>query len=185
MSHWHTFTDKHYAYFVTCTVVEWLPLFADPDYRNIVLDSLAYSHLHKQTQLNAFVVMPTHLHALLWPADGLNISDILRDFKRHTSKAISQLAIQKNESDRLEAFEKARQQHKADESKYQVWQEGSHSEAIFTLEFARQKMTYIHNNPVKAGLVSAPEDWLYSSAAAYLSGKETYPPTDILTLNIM
>jgi REP element-mobilizing transposase RayT len=157
-SHWHTFTDKHYAYFITCTLVEWLPLFTQDSYRTIVLDSLAHLRQHKHAQLNAFVVMPTHLHAVLWPDDAADISSILRNFKRHTSRAISRLAEQQNAVETLDTFIHAREQNLASESKYQVWQEGSHPEAIFSLEFARQKLNYIHNNPVKAGLVGRPEE---------------------------
>lgn len=179
-SHWHTFTDKHYAYFITCTLVEWLPLFTQDSYRSIIIDSLAHLRQHKNTQLNAFVVMPTHLHAILWPDEAKDISSILRDFKRHTSRAISRLAEQQNDSDYLDTFLRAREQNPASESIYQVWQEGSHPEAIFSFEFAQQKLNYIHNNPVKAGLIGRAEDWAYSSASVYLLGIETYPAIDLL-----
>ena len=83
----------------------------------------------------------------------------------------------------LKVFEKARIENRAqDVSKYQVWQEGSHPEAIFTEKFARQKMDYIHMNPVRAGLVETADQWLYSSARAYLLGQDTYPPTDLLII---
>ena len=59
----------------------------------------------------------------------------------------------------------------------QVWQEEAHPEAIFTERFARQKMDYIHMNPVRAGLVEAATEWPYSSARAYFLGEETYSPT--------
>ena len=177
------FTNTHYAYFVTCTIVDWLPVLADDAYRRIVLDSLAYVRVHKQTQLNAFVVMPTHLHAVLWPQEGINLSDVLHDFKRFTSRSISKEATRRGDHQFLDVFATARQQGRAQEtSQYQVWQEGSHPEAIYTLDFARQKINHIHANPVQAGLAAAPEEWPYSSARAYLLGEETYPPTDILSL---
>jgi putative transposase len=59
--------------------VDWLPILAQDAYRPIVLNSLAYLREHKHTQLNAFVIMPTHLHAVLWPDEGISLSDILRD----------------------------------------------------------------------------------------------------------
>ena len=69
---YRVFTDKHYAYFVTWTIVDWLPLFAEHAYRQIVLDSLSYLRTNKHTQLNAFAIMPPHIHAILWPDDGIN-----------------------------------------------------------------------------------------------------------------
>ncbi|MCE5267763.1 MAG: hypothetical protein LLG00_07745 [Planctomycetaceae bacterium] len=176
-------SDVNHAYFVTCSVVDWLPLFENGTYRQIVLDSLAYLREHKLTQLNAFVVMSTHMHAVLWPRDGQNVSNLLRDFKRHTSKAISREAAKQGHDHYRAAFSAARASFRAGRAEHQVWQEGSHPEAIYDDNFARQKIEYIHNNPVKAGLVSTAEDWPYSSARAYLLGQPTYPETDIMELH--
>ena len=177
------FADAHYAYFVTCTVVDWLAVFADDVYCQIILNSLAYLREHKRTQLNAFVVMSTHLHGVLWPEEGVDLSDVLRDFKRFTSRAISREAARRGDQHFLVGFAAARRRSRAQEvSQFQVWQEGSHPEAIYTVDFARQKIDYIHANPVRAGLVSGAEEWLYSSARAYLRGEETFPPTDLLPL---
>ena len=185
MSHaFRVFPESSYAYFVTCTVVNWLPVFEDEAYREVVLDCLAYLREHKHTWLNAFVIMPTHLHAVLWPEEGINLSDVLRDFKRFTSRQISKEAQQRADHIALNVFAAARRAGRAqDVSQYQVWQEGSHPEAIYTLDFARQKIDYIYANPVRAGLAKAPEEWPYSSARAYLLGENTYPPTDVLSLD--
>jgi len=175
------FKELNYAYFVTWTIVDWLHIFEEDSYRQITLDSLGYLRSHKKTELNAFVVMPSHIHAILWPNEGINLSDVIRDFKRFTSRRISSEAEKQNRTDWLNRFSLARQQDRAmDISRYQVWQEGSHPEAIFTQKFARQKMDYIHLNPVKAGFVQTVDEWPYSSARAYLLGEETYPPTDLL-----
>jgi putative transposase len=175
--------DANYAYFITCSVVDWLPLFESPTYRQIILDSLAYLREHKSIELNAFVVMSTHLHAVFWPHGNVNISDVLRDFKRHTSRAISREATKQAHNEYLQAFAAARATFRSGRgSDYQVWQEGSHPEAIYDDDFARQKIEYIHNNPVKAGLVGKAEEWPHSSARAYLLREPTYPVTDIMDL---
>ena len=54
---------------------------------------------------------------------------------------------------------------------YLLWQEGYHAKQIETNHFLDQKLEYIHNNPVEAGFVSNPEDYLYSSARMY-SGEQ-------------
>lgn len=180
---YRVFKDQNYAYFVTWTVVEWLHLFDQDPYRKIVLDALSYLRTNKNTQLNAFVIMASHIHAILWPNIGINLSDVIRDFKRFTSREISREANRQNAAEYLRVFEKARSQNRAqDTSTYQVWQEGSHPEAIFTEAFARQKMDYIHMNPVKASLVETADQWQYSSARAYILGEETYPPSDLLVV---
>ncbi|MBC7265135.1 MAG: transposase [Chloroflexi bacterium] len=179
----NAYSKDHYAFFITCTVVEWLPLFPIEPYRNAILDSLRYLTSHKPAELNAYVLMPSHLHAILWPHPNARIGDVLRDFKRFTSRAISRLAETRGEIDYLRAFRRARQAGRSQEtSTYQVWQEGSHPEAIYSPGFARQKLEYIHNNPVKAGLVTSPTEWPYSSARDYLLGEESVLPVSLLPL---
>jgi REP element-mobilizing transposase RayT len=166
------FSDKHYAYSVTWTLVDWVHLFDKATYRQIFLDALSHIRTAKHTRLNGFVLISSHAHAILWPDPGINLSDVVGDFKRFTSRKISQEAERQNATELLAVFKKARRSNRAQAiSKYQVWQEGSHPEAIFTYKFARQKLDYIHMNPVKAGLVETPEQWLYSSARAYLLGE--------------
>jgi putative transposase len=174
-------SHDHYPYFVTCTIGEWLPIFKEACYQKIVLDALAFIRESKHTQLNAFVLMSSHLHAVLWPEEKINLSDVLRDFKRFTSRAISAQANLSKDSQLISKFTNNREKHRAqDVSQFQVWQDGFHPEAIFTEDFARQKIDYIHMNPVKAGLVSRPEDWPFSSARAYILGDVTSPPVDLL-----
>jgi REP element-mobilizing transposase RayT len=178
---YRVFNNQNYAYFVTWTGVDWLQLFDKEPYRQIVLASLNFLRTNKSTQLNAFVIMPTHLHAVLWPEIGTNLSDVTWDFKRYTSREISKEANRQSAQEFIATFKRASNENRAqDISTYQVWQEGSHPEAIFTEKFARQKIDYIHLNPVRAGLVKMAEEWPYSCARAYLLGEETYPPTDLL-----
>ena len=178
---YRVFKELNYAYFITWTIVDWPNIFSEDLYCRIALDSLAFIRSYKKTELNAFVLMPSHIHAILWPKDGINLSDVIRDFKRFTSRKISNEAEKQNRIDWLNRFTQARQINRAhDVSKYQVWQEGSHPEAIYTENFAKQKMDYIHLNPVRAGLVKTADEWPYSSARTYLLGEETYPPTDLL-----
>ena len=57
--------------------------------------------------------------------------------------------------------------HKTDRA-YQFWQEGVHPEWIQNDEMMRQKIDYIHNNPVKRGYVDEAIHWRYSSARNYM-----------------
>jgi putative transposase len=67
----------------------------------------------------------------------------------------------------LELLALFKQAHKT-ESQYQVWEEGSHPQLIESETVMRQKLDYIHQNPVKRGYVDLPEHWRYSSARNYL-----------------
>jgi len=121
MKKYRVFRDDDFAYFITCTVVDWVSVFTIDSYCRIILNSLDYIRANKKTQLNAYVLMPTHLHAVLWPEKGVSLSDISRDFKRFTSRAISREAERRGDRYLLQAFAEARQQGRAQVvSQYQV-----------------------------------------------------------------
>jgi hypothetical protein len=85
----------------------------------------------------------------------------------------------------LNLFEFAAKQHKRNE-KYQIWTHENHAELIYSDKFIFQKMDYIHENPVRAGIVEKAEDYLYSSAGSFagrpcfLEIVQVYMPTEKL-----
>ena len=158
-------------YFTTSTVVDWVDVFTRPVYKHIILESLAYCQAHKHLDIYAWVLMTNHLHMIVGIRDdGNNVADVLRDFKKFTNKKIV-AAIESNEQesrrkwllDRM-SFAGAND-HKI--TNYRFWQEGNHVETINTVEFYRQKLNYVHQNPVRQEIVECPEDYLYSSARDY------------------
>ncbi len=166
-------TSKN-LYFVTATVVGWIDIFTRPKYKHIILESLQYCQKSKGLEIYAWVLMPNHLHAILGAADIDQMQAILRDFKKFTSKKIlAELKEDVQESRRewmLQVFEEAAEDDKKI-SKYRFWQEGCYMEVISSLEFYRQKLNYIHQNPVRAEFVRYPQEYLYSSAIDYAGEK--------------
>ncbi len=100
--------------------------------------------------------------------------DILRDFKKFTSKRIVS-AIEENEQESRRKWLLDRMRFAgANDRKitnYRFWQDGNHVETIETLEFYQQKLNYVHQNPVRQEIVASPEEYLYSSARDYAGGK--------------
>ena len=66
----------------------------------------------------------------------------------------------------LQRLSFSKRAHKQDRE-YQLWQEGSHAELVCSEEVMRQKLDYIHHNPVRRGYVDLAEHWRYSSARDY------------------
>ena len=79
-------SDQNATYFLTCTVIHWIDVFTRLEYRYIVVDSLNYCIEHKGLEINAWVIMSNHIHLVASAKDGYRMSDLLRDFKKHTSK---------------------------------------------------------------------------------------------------
>ncbi len=161
------------VYFITTTVVNWIDIFTRPKYKHIVLESLDYCRQHKGLIIYAWVLMSNHLHAIVRSESEESVADIMRDFKKHTSKRIiAELQDDMQESRRewmLSQFGFAAA-NDTKTSKYRFWQDGYHPEQIATPYFFKQKLRYIHNNPIRQEYVSRPADYLYSSAIDYDGG---------------
>ncbi len=155
-------------HFVTCTTVNWIPIFSYPEFAQIILNSLSFLYSQDRLILQGYVLMENHLH-LIGTAE--NLSKEIRTFKSFTARSIiDQLKLNQSYS-LLNQLKSAKLPHKTDQE-YQLWQEGFHPQAILSEEMLLQKLEYIHNNPVKRGYIDEPVHWRYSSYRNYqgLSG---------------
>ena len=162
-------TTTEDAYFITITAVGWIDIFTRLNQKNIIINGLKYCQQNKGLEIYAYCIMSSHIHLMCKSTDGFVLSDVMRDFKKHTSKRIIQTIINEPESRRewlLDYFSKACS-HLKREQQYKVWQDGYHAEIVETNWFIKQKVNYIHNNPVKEQIVAFPEDYYFSSARNY------------------
>lgn len=160
--------DQNGIYYFTFTVIDWVDVFTRKCYRNILLDSFEYCQKEKGLVIYAYVIMSNHIHCILSSKTG-KLSDTIRDFKSHTSKLIIKSIQEDTESRRewmLDLFANKGLNNSRNKS-FQFWQQSNHPIELHTNYFINQKMNYIHNNPVKAGWVEKPEEYVYSSAKNY------------------
>lgn len=77
-------------YCMTFSVVDWLPVFVSEAACRIVTESLNYCHKQKSLRINAFVVMPTHLHAIVFDSeyDAARLERTLTDFRKFTGRSL-------------------------------------------------------------------------------------------------
>jgi putative transposase len=165
--------DQHATHFLTFSVVGWIDLFTRKVYKDILIDSLRYCQKNKGIILNAFVIMSNHLHLIARAIDGFTLSDFSRDFKRHTHKTMMSVIQSEMESRRLwmlHQFAYYASRHSHNEN-YQIWTNNNHPEELTSSAMTSVKLNYIHQNPVRAGIVSEAEDYIYSSASNYCNRK--------------
>ncbi len=169
MSGGYQIGDQYAAHFITPTIVDWVDVFTRKVYRDIVIDSLDFCIKNKALQLYGYVIMTNHLHLIVKSANG-TLSDTIRDFKKFTSTQIIETIKKEPESRRewmLHRFEWNADQNQRS-SNNQMWTHENHPESIYSLKFFNQKLNYIHENPVRAGWVELPEEYIYSSAKAII-----------------
>ena len=135
--------QEHALYYVTFTVVEWLPVFvAEESCRTILFDEDLDS-------------------------DRLRLT--LADLRKYTGRQLTDYCA----SHMPMCFAKTLLEAGGQDRQHRFWQAGTHPEAIYTQTFWRQKVDYMHDNPCRKGLVRAAHHWRFSSAAYWLNGGES------------
>lgn len=118
--------------------------------------------------------MSNHIH-LVVSAKNNDTSDILRDFKKFTSKQIIKAITEHSGESRkrwmLDIFKLSGEQNSRNTT-YQFWRQDNHPIQLSTSPFINQTLEYSHNNPVVAGIVEKAEEYLYSSARDYYNDKQ-------------
>jgi len=161
-------------HFITCTIVGWADVFTRKEYKDVIIESLDYCITNKGLNVFAYVIMSNHAHLILSVDEGFKLSDILRDFKKYTSKKILKLMIETNIESRQEwmlRLFKYYAKFNKNNKRYQLWKRDNKPIELSTPEWIAQKLNYIHNNPVNSGIVNKPEDYVYSSASNYVNGE--------------
>jgi len=156
--------DKTYPHFLTATINNWQPLFTRTETVDIVLDSWRFLQQETAFKIYGYVILENHLHLI---AASDDLSRDMQRFKSYTAMRIIDYLEQTHSTRVLELLALFKRAHKT-QSQYQVWEEGNHPQLIDSETMMRQKLDYIHQNPVKRGYVDLPEHWRYSSARNYL-----------------
>ncbi len=140
----YRFFETEYPYFLTCTIVGWLPVFTRTEAVEIVYDSWRFLQQNQDLEIYGYVILENHLHLIGKAAD---LSTVIKNFKSFTARSLIELLERRSASMLLRQLRAHKLRHKT-ESEYQVWQEGSHPEQIQSDEMMWQKLEYVHNNPV-------------------------------------
>ena len=144
--------DQNALHYLTMATVSWVDLFTRHRNKDIIIESLQFCREIKGLEIYGYCIMTNHTHLIYRAKEGYTLSDILRDFKRHTAKHLLRSINEEPESRRewiLAIFEDAGSKNQKNK-KYQVWRQDNHP-----------------NNPVEEGIVQNAEDYLYSSARNY------------------
>ncbi|MDO9577437.1 MAG: hypothetical protein Q7J16_06090 [Candidatus Cloacimonadales bacterium] len=157
--------EEDQIYFITSTIVEWIPVFASEKYFQILVDSIKFCQENKNLKIHAYVFLDNHIHLI---ASGDDLANTIKSFKMFTAKEILNLLEKDQKHWLLNQLQCYKKKYKIS-SEHQFWQEGYHPQMIDSESMFIQKAEYMHNNPVRRGLVDEPEFWKYSSAGYYIN----------------
>ena len=159
-------------FFLTFTIVGWIDIFSRKNCRDIIIKNLKYCREHKSLLVGAYVIMTNHIHIICQSQTG-KLSDTVRDFKSFSTKEIIKY-IEENAESRKEwlLYLSKFYANKTNQNKeYKLWTNDNHPEKIISADFLKQRVNYIHENPVRAGWVNEPQYYVYSSASNYILGE--------------
>ncbi len=166
----HYQNDPH---FLTMTAIDWMDVFTRKEHKAIVVDSLNFCIAQKGLVVNGWVLMTNHIHMIAYAREGFRLSDIVRDFKKFTSRNIRehiQTGIESRRDWLLDRMNfRARQVRRSDE--FKLWEDDSHAVLMDDSSALGRTLDYIHQNPVKDEIVAVAEHYLHSSAIDYAGGK--------------
>lgn len=143
-------------FFVTTTIRNWAHVFDDVHARAVIMTQLAARTSAYHTSLVGYVVMPSHLHLLIGFRVAAHLPVFMQQLKSVSARYIMPVLAPEVRS-ALGEF-----------SGNSLWQPRYDEVVIFSEDQFRIKLEYIHNNPVKAGLVAVPTGWECSSARDWL-----------------
>jgi REP element-mobilizing transposase RayT len=178
MADWRPDFNPHHLYFVTTSVVQHRHLFRRDVLKRLIVDGLDCMRLRQRFKLYAFIVMPNHVHAILQCGGDDPLADVMRDLKKHTADRVLRQYRAEGRQSVLDFLAEAAASH--GNQKHKVWEDGYNAKDVFSPEFLRQKMDYVHRNPCQPrwNLVERPEDYVWSSASFYLLEEPAVIPVD-------
>lgn len=159
MSNIKRFYEENAVYFLTTVTKDRIEIFKDPKNCKILLVTIEYFKLLLDYKVYGFCIMPDHLHLIIHPLGKCNFSYIMKMLKGSFASKLNKM--------------------KGEEGK--LWQKSFYDECILDPSELIKKLEYIHNNPLKSGLVNSPEEYLFSSYNHYVH--TPYSPNPIIEID--
>ena len=182
MSSKYKVREDSIPHFVTFTVVGWIDVFSRESYKELFVESLQFCQQHKGLTLHAWVIMTNHVHLIISSRTN-KLENIVRDIKKFTSKkllaAIADHPAESRKEWMLNLFGYAGRNNNNNKD-FQFWKQDYHPIELDTAEKTRQRLNYLHNNPVKSGLVWEPWHYKYSSAIDYYTNEKGLLSVDLI-----
>ncbi len=162
--------ELNQIYFWTATINKWIRLLEIESYKNIILDSLEFLSVNKYLKIYAFVIMPNHIHFIIenLKLNGKEMPDV--SFLKYTAHQFKK-QIKSNADYNLNLF-----YVNSKNKNYEFWQRDALAIELRTIDFIKQKLKYIHTNPIqdKWQLCNEPIEYKYSSAYFYETNQKNY-----------
>ena len=148
--------------FFTATCLNWQPLLQEESRKEVIIKSLKFLVDDNRIWLYAFVIMPNHIHLLWRKQESWRNKSVQQMFLKYTAQQIKFQMIDNKRFSELSSYVSTQ-----GDRNYHFWERRPFKATMYNRQVASQKVDYIHQNPIKAGLCEMPEDYKYSSYEFY------------------
>jgi len=155
MSRNYKFHNPEGLYFISFAVVGWLDVFIRNEYKEIFLESLRFCQKSKGMEIHAWCIMSNHVHLVF---RSINVTAIKENLAESRKEFLLNFFLKEGSKT-------------SNVTQYQFWRHDNKPIELWSNRVISQKINYVHQNPVKAGLVFRAEDYRYSSAIDYSDEK--------------
>ena len=156
-------------YFISFATVNWIDVFTRNEYKDILIESWKFCQYNKGLEIYGWCIMPGHVHMIIG-SNKNKLEDIVRDMKSFTSTKLREVISNHPQESRKEwmkwMMERA-SKNNVNNNEWQFWKQNNMPLEITGKKQFLELLQYIHMNPVAAGFVYAPENWMYSSSNGY------------------
>ena len=133
-------SEEGRAYSLTKCSQSGTTLTDEPSVAGTLIDTLFWMDAHGKLVLGAFVIMPDHFH-MVASLGEISLEHVMRQIGSFTARRINQISGKSG----------------------RIWQTGYFDRGVRKSEDINEIFDYVHNNPVRRGFVTKPEDWPFSS----------------------
>lgn len=168
--------EANLVHYVTGVTYARARLFNDDELAKLFVAALANTRIKDPFKLIGYVLMPDHFHLLANPVT-LNITTVVGKLKGRSAASILKALRAMNKQTVRRRLQLPRPL--ASGQTHAVWLQDFSSIDIWSNKFIRQKLNYIHMNPVRAGLCDHPAKWRWSSYHAYFPHASLEVPIEI------
>jgi putative transposase len=162
---YHRLYEAGHLQFITSSTYRRIPIFTDFAFAPFFVEALRAARAKFRFRLVGWVLMPEHFHLLFQPADARLTSAIVKDTKQRSAATILKLLRARRDVPAYRSLLRALRLPPSvhDEAHFRVWQRRFVPFGVFSEKKTREKLDYMHQNPVRRRLVASPADWPWSS----------------------
>jgi REP element-mobilizing transposase RayT len=168
--------DPNTFHYTTSVCYRRVPVFRSDKACQLFVEALAETRRRFPLKLIGYVVMPDHTHLIINPVNR-DISAVMNSLKSAVARKIIDWLKEFNHASSLRKLALETPQKRG--HTHSVWQKDFSSIDLWSPKFIRQKLNYIHLNPVRAGLCKHPAEWRWSSYRAYLPHESSDVPIEM------